>query len=207
MSLTDFNDTFIHPAIDLLVAGTTTTQQGGTYFISTSASVAGATEVSGSSTAYVFSVSANQLEADKQIAFRVTNDGKVKAGYNSDNPFLATDDNDVTTKKFTETNYIRLGGTNNVEQHNFKIRTHKASDNTDFFTYIDISEGEMALYHVKTPTEGVHAANKKYMDDEIAKIPASSGGGLPVELVNSFPASPTRGQLYMNPSNVLVVGV
>ena len=51
MSLTDFNDTFIHPAIDLLVAGTTTTQQGGTYFISTSASVAGATEVSGSSTA------------------------------------------------------------------------------------------------------------------------------------------------------------
>ena len=163
--------------------------------------------VSGSSTAYVFSVSANQLEADKQIAFRVTNDGKVKAGYNSDNPFLATDDNDVTTKKFTETNYIRLGGTNNVEQHNFKIRTHKASDNTDFFTYIDISEGEMALYHVKTPTEGVHAANKKYVDDEIAKIPASSGGGLPVELVNSFPASPTRGQLYMNPSNVLVVGV
>ena len=51
MSLTDFNDTFIHPAIDLLVAGTTTTQQGGTYFISTSASVTGATEVSGSSTA------------------------------------------------------------------------------------------------------------------------------------------------------------
>lgn len=51
MSLTDFNDTFIHPAIDLLVAGTTTTQQGGTYFISTSSSVAGATEVSGSSTA------------------------------------------------------------------------------------------------------------------------------------------------------------
>lgn len=50
MTLTDFNDTFIHPAIDLLVAGTTTTQQAGTYFISTSASVAGATEVSGAST-------------------------------------------------------------------------------------------------------------------------------------------------------------
>lgn len=50
MTLTDFRDTFIHPAIDLLVAGTTTTQQGGTYFISTTASVAGATEVSGAST-------------------------------------------------------------------------------------------------------------------------------------------------------------
>jgi len=59
MSLTDFNDTFIHPAIDLLVAGTTTTQQGGTYFISTSASVAGATEVSGASTPVFIDTRAN----------------------------------------------------------------------------------------------------------------------------------------------------
>ena len=50
MTLTDVKDTFLHPAIDLLVAGTTTTQQAGTYFISTSSSVAGATEVSGAST-------------------------------------------------------------------------------------------------------------------------------------------------------------
>ena len=50
MTLTDVEDTFLHPAIDLLVAGTTTTQQAGTYFISTSSSVAGATEVSGAST-------------------------------------------------------------------------------------------------------------------------------------------------------------
>ena len=50
MTLTDVKDTFLHPAIDLLVAGTTTTDQAGTYFISTSASVAGATEVSGAST-------------------------------------------------------------------------------------------------------------------------------------------------------------
>tara|TARA_R100001509_G_scaffold31804_2_gene16904 strand:- start:84 stop:1019 length:936 start_codon:yes stop_codon:yes gene_type:complete len=51
MTLTDFRDTFIHPAINLLVSGSTGTQQGGTYHISTSASVAGSTEVSGSSTA------------------------------------------------------------------------------------------------------------------------------------------------------------
>jgi YD repeat-containing protein len=51
MNLTDVKDTFLHPAIDLLTAATTTTQQAGTYFISTSTSVAGATEVSGSSTA------------------------------------------------------------------------------------------------------------------------------------------------------------
>ena len=50
MSLQDVKDTFLHPAIDLLVAGTTTTQQGGTYHISTSTSVGGSTEVSGSNT-------------------------------------------------------------------------------------------------------------------------------------------------------------
>ena len=46
MSLADVKDTFLHPAIDLLVSGSTGTQQGGTYFINTSTSVAGATLVS-----------------------------------------------------------------------------------------------------------------------------------------------------------------
>ena len=50
MSLQDVKDTFLHPAIDLLTASTTTTQQAGTYFISSTSSVAGATEVSGSAT-------------------------------------------------------------------------------------------------------------------------------------------------------------
>jgi len=46
MDATDFLDTFIHPAIDTLVLGTTTSSQGGTYFVSTSDSVAGSTLVS-----------------------------------------------------------------------------------------------------------------------------------------------------------------
>ena len=46
MSLADVKDTFLHPAIDLLVSGSTGTQQGGTYFINTSTSVSGATLVS-----------------------------------------------------------------------------------------------------------------------------------------------------------------
>ena len=50
MSLTDVKDTFLHPAIDLLASGSLTSSQAGTYHISTSASVAGSTEVSGSST-------------------------------------------------------------------------------------------------------------------------------------------------------------
>jgi hypothetical protein len=45
MSLQDVKDTFIHPAIDLLTAATTTTEQAGTYHINGSNSVAGSTLV------------------------------------------------------------------------------------------------------------------------------------------------------------------
>jgi len=47
MSLQDVKDTFLHPAVDLLSAATTTSQQGGTYHISTSSGVSGSTIVSG----------------------------------------------------------------------------------------------------------------------------------------------------------------
>jgi len=46
MTLQDVKDTFLHPAIDLLVSGSTGTDQAGTYFISTATSVSGATRVS-----------------------------------------------------------------------------------------------------------------------------------------------------------------
>ena len=46
MNLTDVKDTFLHPAIDLLAAGTTTTQQAGTYHITTTASSSGSTLIS-----------------------------------------------------------------------------------------------------------------------------------------------------------------
>jgi len=59
MPLADIKDTFLHPAIDLLTASTTTTQQGGTYFISSSASVSGATEVSGANTPIFVDTRAN----------------------------------------------------------------------------------------------------------------------------------------------------
>lgn len=59
MPIADIKDTFLHPAIDLLTASTTTTQQGGTYFISSSASVSGATEVSGSNTPVFIDTRAN----------------------------------------------------------------------------------------------------------------------------------------------------
>ena len=59
MNLQDVKDTFLHPAIDLLVSGSLTTQQGGTYHISSSTSVTGSTEVSGSNTAVYSDTRAN----------------------------------------------------------------------------------------------------------------------------------------------------
>ena len=46
MSLQDVKDTFLHPAIDLLTSASTGTQQGGTYTLGTSTSLAGSTLVS-----------------------------------------------------------------------------------------------------------------------------------------------------------------
>ena len=46
MSLQDVKDTFLHPAIDLLTAATTTSQQAGTYTLATSTSLSGSTLVS-----------------------------------------------------------------------------------------------------------------------------------------------------------------
>jgi len=47
MSLQDIKDTFLHPAIDLLVSSSLGTEQGGTYHINNSNNVAGSTLVSG----------------------------------------------------------------------------------------------------------------------------------------------------------------
>ena len=46
MTEQDFLDTFVYSAVNLLASGTTTSDQAGTYFVSTSESVAGATLVS-----------------------------------------------------------------------------------------------------------------------------------------------------------------
>ena len=50
MSVADWKDTIIHPAIDLLASGTVSATAAGTYHITTSASVTGSTEVSGANT-------------------------------------------------------------------------------------------------------------------------------------------------------------
>ena len=45
------------------------------------------------------SIEAEGLPAGKKVAFRVTADGKVKAGHDTTSPFIASAANDVVTKQ------------------------------------------------------------------------------------------------------------
>ena len=108
MPLADIKDTFLHPAIDLLTASTTTTQQGGTYFVSSSASVAGATEVSGSNTPIFIDTRANT--------------GAYAAGsigdHAQDNPTTITSYylHRVNGATSSYENLLSIDGTNNLQQ-------------------------------------------------------------------------------------------
>ena len=48
----------------------------------------------------------------------------------------------------------------------WKVR--KPNNQGGKYTYIEIDNDEMGLYHVKTPTNAVHAANKQYVDERVA---------------------------------------
>lgn len=60
---------------------------------------------------YCFSVRVTGLDGggNKNVAFRVTSDGKVKAGHDTSNPFLASQDNDVMTQKAVKNGYVQAG--------------------------------------------------------------------------------------------------
>ena len=51
---------------------------------------------------YIFSVKAEGLEDSRQVAFRVTADGAVKAGHDTGHAFMASANNDVVTKKYLD---------------------------------------------------------------------------------------------------------
>lgn len=60
--------------------------------------------------------------------------------------------------------YLGKSGTQTLDDGRWLLR-HPKADGSGIFSYIDIDGDEMGLYHVKTPTNDVHAANKKYVDD------------------------------------------
>ena len=79
MSLVDVKDTFLHPAINLLTAATTTTQQGGTYHINTATSVAGSTLVS-ATPIFVDSRTDTSLYTDDAAGLGFTRDKTYSSG-------------------------------------------------------------------------------------------------------------------------------
>ena len=68
------------------------------------------TRTDGNDSNYVFSVKAKALEDGKQTAFRVLNDGKVKAGHDTSHPFIGSVDNDVITQAYLKLYYLPLSG-------------------------------------------------------------------------------------------------
>ena len=79
MSLQDVKDTFLHPAIDKLVAATLTTEQGGTYHINTATSVAGSTLVS-ATPIFVDSRTDTSLYTDDAAGLGFTRDKTYSSG-------------------------------------------------------------------------------------------------------------------------------
>ena len=79
MSLQDVKDTFLHPAIDKLVAATLTNEQGGTFHINTATSVAGSTLVS-ATPIFVDSRTDTSLYTDDAAGLGFTRDKTYSSG-------------------------------------------------------------------------------------------------------------------------------
>ena len=142
---------------------------------------------------YIFSVEAPHLEDDKQVAFRVTGNGKVKAGHDTSHAFMASDANDVITKQYIDEKVVKTSGTQSLNSAKWKIQ-QPDSDGVNR-NYIEIENKNMKLFHVQDCTDGADewAANKgyvdskvadsvdglateQYVDEAVAAIPAPTGG-------------------------------
>ena len=142
---------------------------------------------------YIFSVEAPHLEDDKQVAFRVTGNGKVKAGHDTSHAFMASDANDVITKQYIDEKVVKTSGTQSLDSAKWKIQ-QPDSDGVNR-NYIEIENQNMKLFHVQDCTDGADewGANKgyvdskvadsvdglateQYVDEAVAAIPAPTGG-------------------------------
>ena len=144
MSLTDVKDTFLHPAIDLLASGSTGTQQGGTYHVSTSASVSGSTEVSGASTP-IFSDTRANTGAYTAGAIPETQDQPTTIT----NYYLQK----ITGSQITYTEPYFLDGSNNIKEF-----TTSAFDSLlqEWMQYTAVSSGDgySLSYNIGTSGSG-----------------------------------------------------
>jgi hypothetical protein len=137
----------------------------GPVFVSDTSSVFKRT-ASTSASNYILSAEAPLLDPDggKDVAFRVTADGSVKAGHDTSSPFMAAAKNDVVTKAYTDAHTLQPDKANDVTT-SFRVKA-------DGSTLISASGNELGLYHLKDPTDGnpEWAATKGYVDEQIAAI-------------------------------------
>ena len=80
----------------------------------------------------------------------------------------------AATKGYVDDNFINIAGQTDLDPQTFKIRQPNSEGN--FRSFINIHNGEMNLYNVVTPSGSGHekwAANKEYVDTEIASISSS----------------------------------
>ena len=117
---------------------------------------------------YIFSVEAPHLEDDKQVAFRVTGNGKVKAGHDTSHAFMAGDANDVITKQYIDEKVVKTSGTQSLDSAKWKLQ-QPDSDGVNR-NFIEIENQNMKLFHVQDCTDGADAwaANKGYVDSKVA---------------------------------------
>ena len=83
-------------------------------------------------------------------------------------PYATTDYVDEKVEEYDD-RYLQLKEPNNVNNQ-FRIKGAGG-------TYISTAGDELGIYHLKTPTDVTHAANKAYVDQQIAAIEIPTGGG------------------------------
>ena len=69
-----------------------------------------------------------------------------------------------TAQTALQASVVTRDGEQVLDDGAWKVR--KPNNNGGKYTYIEIDNDEMGLYHVKTPTNAVHAANKQYVDEQ-----------------------------------------
>ena len=144
-----------------------------------------------SDSAYIFTVKAKGYEIEginAPTAFRVTAGGSVKAGHDKDHPFLATADNDVVTKAYSDQKYlpktnpnvngkITVTPTDWMEQSQFRNLQNTGS----YFILKPSSESDNCeVQYFGMQTDDWHLATLKYVKDYVSNhlgdTPIGGGG-------------------------------
>ena len=118
--------------------------------------------------------------------------------------------------------YLKKSGTQTLDEGRWMLK-HPKTDGSGNFSYIEIDNDEMGLYHVKYPENGVHAANMQYVDDEVSRVETEVGNKSdsthdhnssyatkdhehPNTMKTGTSTNPSlaRGELYLNTNNKVV---